>query len=235
MAWSQYGDWQIEAAIREARLAKQLNPNLDDHAILAGHYYHAGLEEQSAEEFEYALKRDPTNDFVKRSYLNLYYSLARPDEALALNQRLLIRGPDIRYYLEKRMLKEAEPLIEQAYVKNPEGTWPEGTWLRLYRGLLLALQGKHIEAQAEVPRIIDKIPRNKTSHHYTYDLARIYALDGKNEEALKWLRKTVNEGFPCYPLFARDSFLDPIRKDPAFIQFMTEMKTRWEGYGREFG
>jgi len=152
-----------------------------------------------------------------------------------LNQRLLIRGPDIRYYLEKRMLKEAEPLIEQAYVKNPEGTWPEGTWLRLYRGLLLALQGKHIEAQAEVPRIIDKIPRNKTSHHYTYDLARIYALDGKNEEALKWLRKTVNEGFPCYPLFARDSFLDPIRKDPAFIQFMTEMKTRWEGYGREFG
>jgi hypothetical protein len=27
-----------------------------------------------------------------------------------------------------------------------------------------------------------------------------------------------------YALFARDSFLDPIRKDPAFIQFMTEMK-----------
>ena len=28
-----------------------------------------------------------------------------------------------------------------------------------------------------------------------------------------------------YTLFARDSFLDEIRKDPAFIQFMTEMKT----------
>jgi hypothetical protein len=26
-------------------------------------------------------------------------------------------------------------------------------------------------------------------------------------------------------LFARDSFLDPIRKDPAFIQFVTEKKT----------
>jgi hypothetical protein len=33
---------------------------------------------------------------------------------------------------------------------------------------------------------------------------------------------------------ARDSFLDPIRKDPAYIQFMAEMKTRWEGYRREF-
>jgi hypothetical protein len=52
---------------------------------------------------------------------------------------------------------------------------------------------------------------------------------------VKWLRITVNEGFPCYPLFARDSFLDPIRKDPAFLQFMAEMKTRWEGYQRQFG
>ena len=60
-------------------------------------------------------------------------------------------------------------------------------------------------------------------------------LGGKSEEALKWLRITVKEGFPCYTLFARDSFLDAIRKDPAFIQFMVEMKTRWEGYRREFG
>jgi hypothetical protein len=64
--------------------------------------------------------------------------------------------------------------------------------------------------------------------------ARIFAVGGKSEEALKWLRITVNEGFPCYTLFERDLFLDPIRKDPAFIQFMAEMKTRWEGYRREF-
>jgi eukaryotic-like serine/threonine-protein kinase len=228
MAWSQYGDWQIEEAIREARLAKQLNPNSDGHAVLAGHYYHAGLEERSAEEFEQALERDSANDFVKRGYLSLYSTTARPDEWLALQQRLFNRGPDIRYYLEKRMLKEAEPLIEQKYVQNPSLAPNE-------RGLLLALQGKHREAQSEVPQIVEKIPRNKTSHHFTYDVARIYALGGKSEEALKWLRKTVNEGFPSYPLFARDPFLDPIREDPAFIQFMAEMKTRWEGYRREFG
>ena len=52
---------------------------------------------------------------------------------------------------------------------------------------------------------------------------------------MKWLRVTVAEGFPCYPLFARDLFLDPIRTDPAFLQFMAEMKTRWESYQREFG
>jgi len=128
------------------------------------------------------------------------------------------------------MLKEAALLIEQEYVKNPEELGP-----RRDKALLLALQGKHREAQAAVPRIMEKVRRDKRYHHFTYDIARIYALDGKSEEALKWLRITVKEGFPCYTLFARDSFLDPIRKDPAFIQFMTEMKTRWEGYQREFG
>jgi hypothetical protein len=52
---------------------------------------------------------------------------------------------------------------------------------------------------------------------------------------LKWLRETAKEGFPCYPLFARDPFLAPIRQEPDFIAFMTEMRERWEGYQRQFG
>jgi hypothetical protein len=96
--------------------------------------------------------------------------------------------------------------------------------------LLLKLEG-----YAKVSSILKKERRYRGWHHVTYDLARIYALGGKSEEAVKWLRVTVQEGFPCYPLFARDSMLDPIRKDPAFLQFMAEMKTRWEGYQRQFG
>jgi serine/threonine protein kinase len=229
IAWSHYEDWQIEAAIREARLAAQLDPSIPNY-VLAVLYYHVGLEEQSAKEFELALEQDPTSDIVKSVYRPMYPHLARPDEWLVLNQRLFNSGPDIRYYLEKRMLKEAAPLIAQEYVKNHAEPGP-----RRDKALLLALQGKHRESQAAVPRIMEKVRRDKAYHHFTYDIARIYALDSKSEEALKWLRITVKEGFPCYTLFARDSFLDPIRKDPAFIQFMTEIKTRWEGYRREFG
>jgi eukaryotic-like serine/threonine-protein kinase len=228
IAWSHYEDWQIESAIREARLAKQLDPNLA-HILLATLYFHAGLEEQAAKEFESALEQDPTSDVVKRTYHSLYATLARPDELLALNQRLFNRGPDLQYYLEKKMLKEAAPLVEQEYVKNPDEPEP-----RRDKALLLALQGKHKEAQAAVPRIMEKVRRDKAYHHFTYNIARIYALGSKSEEALKWLRITAKEGFPCYTLFARDSFLDPIRKDQAFTQFMTEMETRWEGYRREF-
>ena len=128
------------------------------------------------------------------------------------------------------MVKEAAPLIEQEYQKDPSSVWKF-----VYHVLLLALQGKHEEAQAAVPSILQRERRYRGYHHDTYNIARIYALGGKSEEALKWLRVTVQEGFPCYPLFARDSYLNPIRNEPSFIQLMAEMKTRWEGYQREFG
>ena len=195
-------------------------------------YYHVGLDEQAAKEFEFALEGDPTSDAIKGAYANFYLNSARPDEWLALNQRLFGRGPGLRYYLEKGMLKEAAQLIEKESAGNSDGPLRRPS---LNKALFLALQSRHSEAQADVPRIIEKAPRNKGYHHLTYDIARIYALDGKGEEALKWLRITAQEGFPSYTLFARDSFLDPIRKDPAFIQFMAEMKTRWEGFRREFG
>jgi len=38
------------------------------------------------------------------------------------------------------------------------------------------------------------------------------------------------EGFPCYPLFAKDPALDPVRNDPSFIRFMAGLKERWERF-----
>jgi hypothetical protein len=45
----------------------------------------------------------------------------------------------------------------------------------------------------------------------------------------------ARDGQRRLPLVARDSMLDRIRKEPTFIQFMAEMKERWESYQREFG
>ena len=228
--FSQYDGWSVEKAIRELRMAQQLDPNAG-HAELVDLYAHIGLEQQTAKEFELALQIDPNNDELKSAYINSYYISARPDEGLEASKRLLNRGPaDLRYFLEKRMVKVAEPIARQEYQKDPASVWK-----LVHQVLLLALQGKHREAQAAVPMIVAKERRYRGYHHDAYNIARIYALDGKGEEALSWMRVTVTEGFAHYPLFERDRFLDPIREDPAFKQFMAEMKTRWEGYQREFG
>ena len=228
IAFSQYEGWQVEEAIREVRLAQQLDPHVG-HVELGDLYDHIGLEKQAIEEFEMALKADPNNDEIKTFYINFYYILGRPDEALEATQKFFIRGPGFRYYMEERMVKEAESLVEEAFQTEPRSSWALAN-----QALLLALQGKQREAEAAIPSIL-KGRRNRGYHHVTYKLARIYALGGKSAEAVKWLHMTAKGGFPCYPLFARDTFLDPIREDPAFKQFMIEMKTRGEAYQREFG
>jgi hypothetical protein len=52
---------------------------------------------------------------------------------------------------------------------------------------------------------------------------------------LLWsLKETAATGFPNYLLFARDPYLDRIRKAPEFVQFMSEQKSQWERYRQEF-
>jgi hypothetical protein len=71
-------------------------------------------------------------------------------------------------------------------------------------------------------------------HHYVYDIACVYALEGNSEEAVKWLQQASSMGYPCYSLFERDPFLNPIRATPKFVQFMTQSKGTWESYRSEF-
>jgi DNA-binding winged helix-turn-helix (wHTH) protein/TolB-like protein/Tfp pilus assembly protein PilF len=229
MTFSQYEGWQIETAFREARLAQELDPNAA-HLELGDLYCHIGLEDRGVEEYETALRIDPNSDFTEEAYIISLYQSNHPDFALELSKRFYNRGPNSQYYLEKMMAKEAAPLIAQQLQKNPV---PE--FVRIEQIQLLALQGKHDEAQAAVSNFLEKVRKNRGYHHFTYYAARIFAQGGKSAEALKWLRYTSENGFPCYPLFERDPYLNPIRKDPEFIKFLGEIKERWEGYRGEFG
>ena len=67
-------------------------------------------------------------------------------------------------------------------------------------------------------------------HHAEYDIACAYAVLGKTDEALSWLRRTAADGFPCYPLFEKDPLLASLRSDRDFQAFLGEMKAMWERY-----
>ena len=227
--FSQYEGWPVEATIREVRLAQAFDPNVG-HVRLADVYHHIGLEKEALEEFELGLEVDPTDEYLKEYYVLHFFHTARPDQGLEMNRRLFNRGPDWRYYLGKRMVEEAAPLVDDEIRKHPGSPLTHSNQI-----LLLALQGKHHEAAAAIPSVMKRLRRYRGYHHGTYNVARIHALAGRSGEALKWLRVTANEGYPRYPLFARDPFLAPIRQEPDFIQFMAEMRQRWEGYQRQFG
>jgi serine/threonine-protein kinase len=230
LLWSAYEGWQIEAAIRELRYAQQLNPNVG-HEGLGGLYQHAGLEDLSARELQRALDVDPTSLSVKSGIVGMSGIVRKYDEEFAASQKLLGENkPSARYLMSKGRLDEAQKAIEELSAKEPDDPSLPQT-----RAMFFALKGDFRSAEAEIPSILIKFPiKGPPYHHATYDIACVYALEGKSEEAVKWLRETAATGFPCYPLFARDPYLNRIRQAAQFIQFMTEMKAQYEGYRREF-
>ena len=226
---SAYGGWQIEAAIRELLLAQQLNPDagLDQLGVL---YSHIGLEDLFEREMQRALDVDPTSEYVKNATVNSYENLHLYDECLAAEQKYFNGEPRVSCLLGKGRLDEAQARIEQALTKEPD----DADAHRL-KAIFLALKGDFRAAEAEIPFLLSRRSvKDFAYHHLTYDIACIYALAGESYEAIKWLRKTAATGFPCYPLFARDPYLDRIRQAPEFTQYMAEMQAQFERYKREF-
>jgi serine/threonine protein kinase len=59
--------------------------------------------------------------------------------------------------------------------------------------------------------------------------AQAYALIGRREDAVRWLRKAVLHGFINYPFLAEhDPFLSEVRAEPGFQRILSEVKPRWE-------
>ena len=101
--------------------------------------------------------------------------------------------------------------------------------------LLLAAKGEFPAAEAQIPIVLARHPlKDPTYHHAAYDIACVYALEGKSADAVKWLRESAVNGFHLYPRYTRDALLNRIRQSPEFIQFLAEMKAENDKYRREF-
>ena len=231
MLWTGYEGYQIEAAIRELLLAKQLNPNScsPDLPALLGHI---GLDDLALRELRRALDIDPTSQSLKELKLILPY--IRGDADAWFVERRSRPSAFLRvdpwYYIQKGLLDDAQKAIDERIPKTPDE--PS---LLMQQSLLFALKGKSSQAEANIPGILAKVaPHNQSRHHLTYLAACIYALSSNSLEAVKLLKETANTGFPNYPLFERDPFLDRIRESPEFIDFMTEQRAQWEKLRAEF-
>jgi eukaryotic-like serine/threonine-protein kinase len=230
LLFSAFEGYQGEAAVREVQLAQQLNPDTG-HAELAYLYIHLGIDDLAASEVHRALEIDPTSEFAKGMGLAVYEMAGKYDEYAAHREVNHDDPIESWYLMGKGRLDEAQKALEELAAKQPNHYA-----LPSKRALLLALKGDLNAAEAAIPAIVAKHPvKDPFYHHAAYDVACIYALAAKIDDAVKWLREANATGFQCYPLFERDIYLNRIRKAPAFIQFMTEMKAQNERYRREFG
>jgi hypothetical protein len=103
---------------------------------------------------------------------------------------------------------------------------------------LLGLEGEKEGSEELLVKAISKFPaparRATNYHHFTYEIACVYAINGNGPGAMKWLRESAEKGLRSYTLFARDPFLHKIRRLPEFRRFMGEMRAEYEQLRNEF-
>src|SRR5262249_44699928 len=151
--WSKYENYQNDAAIRELKIAQQINPNTS-HGEIVGILGHLGLDEQAAAELKRSLEVDPTSGSLKDLKVILPYLRGDADEWVSLRQKPQGRNVyfDPWYYLRKGQLDVAEKAFDERF---PEGrNYPD---FMMRQALYFALKGDFRKAESEVPGVLDKI------------------------------------------------------------------------------
>ena len=124
-------------------------------------------------------------------------------------------------------LEEASGLLAELVEKNPID---EGGQFASFEALLSASAGNAVQAEREIIEALEKGKGFGHFHHAAYIIACAYAALNKPEEAIRFLQMAADDGYPCYPLFERDTKLDAIRRNRKFQSFLSAQKRQWEYY-----
>jgi len=116
-------------------------------------------------------------------------------------------------------LKSAEKVLRETLAEYPE----EPLFLSL-QGMLHALRGE-LEPALNCARSACESPRSfGHTHHTLYQVACVYSILGRNEQALAWLERSVSTGFRCWRLFKVDPCLSNLRVLPDFQSYVAEIE-----------
>ena len=64
-------------------------------------------------------------------------------------------------------------------------------------------------------------------HHVYYQVACTYAVIGEPHQAMAWLERSADTGFPCWPFFKLDPHLENLRKQPEFDKLVSGLEHKW--------
>ena len=127
-------------------------------------------------------------------------------------------------------IDEATTALEGALERRPD----EPALLALL-ALADALDGDPTSARAIAEQSKRSTGAEAHPHHAFHHLALTYSVLGDVQEALAWLKRAADEGFPCLPWFETDPFLSNLRGSEQGAQYLRDLGRRHAFFRREFG
>ena len=235
MLWTPANHFPHEKAIREYRRALTLNPHLDEaRNQLALVYCHIGAFDKALQESREAIAINPNNNLAQFRIGQTLNFQGNYEQALSVLRAIpqeanpALVGHQIAWALfNLGRKKEASATLEQLLKEYPEDS---GGVFTSVQAVLAASAGQTRKAEDKIKSAVQKGKGFGHFHHTAYHIACAYALMNKREQAIDWLKIAAEDGFPCYPLFERDSNLDNLRQHPRFVDFMAKLRQEWEHY-----
>src|SRR6266571_2206573 len=233
--WSSPGRFNHERAIQEYKRAIALDPYLDQaHHGLGNVYLHIGLLDKAIEELEKTLAISPRLDGALRRVAEVRMDQGQYEEALRLLGQVEPEANAPFWYYQMALVllhlskNDSAFALIQGYLRaHPED---RGGVVTSARAVWYAKAGDARRAEQDIHTAVKNGQGYIHFHHAGYHIALAYALLHQPDSAAQWLHRVADGGMPCYPLFARDPFLDNIRSDPRFDAFLREQKPQWERY-----
>ncbi len=241
LAWNLENGFPHARAVTDLKRAIELQPSLAEaHRELCKVYFHVGLTDRAVDACDRALALDPGDRAALARKLTAWADDGRFAEvarALAGSEATL--SPGIRGGL-LLMIRETEPGLAllrpaggEARAADSEFGWPTSSRAALERAWV-ALGDARLGRTAEAAKLLaraeftaETFEEQSHLHHAYYAVGAAHAVLGDRDEALAWLTKAADEGYPSYPHFAKDADLASLASDPRFVALLARLKTDW--------
>jgi tetratricopeptide (TPR) repeat protein len=221
-------DW--EQTLEASRRALSLNPGLEAaHYFRAAAFYHLGLLPQVASELRAAVEVNPEPS-VERIRTESVLAFLTGEFARAARLADEVRrtsGEQVAdFYRAEAYLFAGDSArataVLDSLIRSPSASGrARGTAVRA-----AMLAGR---SPATARALLDSlVAGGYTDHHVEYTVGAAYAQLGDAALAVRWLERAAREGFACYPWIERDPLLAPIRADPAYQQWLGDLRSRWQ-------
>ena len=235
LLWGPSNHFFHERAIQEDRRALSLDPNMDRaHQHLGNIYLHIGMLGEAIAELQKTLAISPREDNALRRIAEARTYQGRYQDGLKILSQV---DPDANppywhYQMALLLLHLGRRDSAFAVIRNYLRAHPDdrGGVVTSARAVWFALGGDAHRAEQDIRTAVQKGKGYIHFHHAGFHIALAYALLQRPDSAVQWLRQVAEGGFPCYPLFEREPFLDNVRTDPGFVAFMREQKVQWEQF-----
>ncbi|MEK6477474.1 tetratricopeptide repeat protein [Catalinimonas sp. 4WD22] len=236
---------ELADALMWEKKAAALNPNNSIPFYIIGWIYRLLGDLPSAELWlKKSINMRPLQD-AYRELAYTYVSQGKHDEALSLLPSILAQGEENSRVMETAGMiagfagndSLAEIYYRQSIALNPSVMNDPHTVSLLGLGRILMEKGKQMEGNILLARAtalaLNEFSNGAQADEHPYHLAAIYAVQGKKEEALKWLQQAVAYNWIDYALLEHSPYFKNINDEPEFQTIVSQLKAKMEAMRRE--